>query len=216
METRLRELLAALSQLKWIFQAQAAFMDSIIHDNAPNNIWSIPETVNSTLDVLFNFMLDNVSTQLSNIVLMRRDLVLKQASGLRPHMITEIRSQPVLQPSLIVVDKDVVDKQTAHLERQLMVRSLTSTVLEKSHTPFRGLFRRRSKTGKAGAKSDTSSSYPNTRGRRGNRGGSGGYYQGSSTPARGGRGRGRAGRARGRGNPTTSSQSTDASQGQKQ
>ena len=37
-EARLRELLIALSKLKWVFEAQAAFVDAIIPENAPDNI----------------------------------------------------------------------------------------------------------------------------------------------------------------------------------
>ena len=42
METRLRELLASLSQLKWIIEAQSAFVESIIPQNAPDDMRRVP------------------------------------------------------------------------------------------------------------------------------------------------------------------------------
>ena len=72
-EARLRELLIALSQLKWVFEARAAFVDAVIPENAPDHIWKIPETINTSMDYILTFMLDNVTTQLSNVVLRRRD-----------------------------------------------------------------------------------------------------------------------------------------------
>ena len=86
MEARLREMLLALSQLKWATEAQAAFIDSIFPDNAPKEIQSIPNTMDTAMDFIFTFLLDAVSTLLSNIVLRRRDLILSQATRMRPDL----------------------------------------------------------------------------------------------------------------------------------
>ena len=95
--------------MKWATEAQAAFIDSIFPANAPKETQSIPNTMDTAMDFIFTFLLDSVTTQLSNVVLRRRDLILTQANRMRPNLVQEIRSQPILQSSLIVVNKDDCD-----------------------------------------------------------------------------------------------------------
>jgi len=213
MEARLRELLIALSQLKWVFEAQAAFVDSVIPENSPEGIWRIPETINTSMDYILTFMLDNISTQLSNIVLRRRDLILRQATSLRPQVVLELRGQPVLQTELLKVDSEICEKQAAQVERQVMVQSLKAS-LERGQNkyPFRGSFKGRYRAGKSGSKSGflssvTSSSY------RGGRGTGSFFRSGAPTSTRGRGSRGRRGRGRGY-NPATNTGTSDSSAGQ--
>ena len=212
-EAKLRELLIALSQMKWVFEAQAAFVDAVIPENSPDDIWKIPETINTSLDYILTFMLDNITTQLSNVILRRRDMVLSQTSNLRPQVVSDLRSQSVLQTDLLKIDRETCERQAAQVERQVMVQSLKASLdRNQNQTPFRGSFKRGQRAGRAGSKSGPASSYPASS-RRGGRG-TGGYYQGGATTlARGRGGRGRRGRGRGY-NPTTNTKTTDSSANQ--
>jgi len=213
MEAKLRELLIALSQMKWVFEAQAAFVDTVIPENSPDDIWKIPETINTSMDFILTFMLDNITTQLSNIILRRRDLVLSQTSNLRPQVVSELRSQSVLQSELLQVDRETCERQAAQVERQVMVQSLKASLeRNQNQTPFRGSFKRRQRSGRSSSKPGFPSSYPSSS-RRGGRG-TGGYFQGGATTFTRGRGsRGRRGRGRGY-NPATNTKTSDSSAGQ--
>ena len=86
----------------------------------------------------------------------------------------------MLQGNLFEVDKETCERQAAQVERQVMVQSLKASLdKNQSQTPFRGSFRRGQKSGRAGAKFGSSSSYPASS-RRGGRG-TGGFYQGGGT-----------------------------------
>ena len=157
--------------------------------------------------------MDNITTQLSNVVLRRRDMVLSQTSNLRPHVVSDLRSQSVLQTNLLEIDKETCERQAAQVERQVMVQSLKASLdRNQNQTSFRGSFKRGQRSGKAGAKSGPASSYPASS-RRGGRG-AGGYYQGgAATLTRGRGGRGRRGRGRGY-NPAANTKVTDSSSNQ--
>jgi len=213
MEAKLRELLIALSQLKWVLEAHSAFVDTVIPEASPDGVWRITDTFNLSLDYILTLMLDNLSTQLSNIVLRRRDLVLNQATNLRPQVVSELRGQSILQTELLQVDRETCERQAAQLERQVMVQSLKAS-LERSQTkpPFRGSLRRRQKARGASAKTGVFASYSSSS-YRGGRGARGLFQSGVTTFSRGRGSRGRRGRGRGI-NPATGVKTSDSSASQ--
>ena len=202
METQVRESVLAISNLKWVFEAQSAFVQHLLPENAGEDLRRIPHTIDNSVDFILTYLLDQLSVQLSNIVLRRRDLVLQQADKMSQSMVTDLRAQPVLQSELIEVQQEVCERQVERLERQAMVQSLSSTVLQRSHPPFRGSQKRGLPASRAGRGRGGSNNYStsSTRGRGAVRG----WYKSRRAAYNSTRGRGTQ-------NPATSSASSSSS-----
>ena len=210
LEAQCRESLIALSQLKWLMEAQAAFTEAILPMGLAENEAKIPYTLSTGFDYIFNFLLDALSVQLVNTVLRRRDMILSQAKKLSPDIMADVRTQPVFQPHVIEVDKQICKEQAEERSRQAMVDTLTSTVSAMKHqsqSSFRGVGRGGQDARRGGRGSGASASFSFTP--RGGRGRSRGFFKSN---------RSNRGRGRGHYNPasTSSSASANADKGKKQ